>query len=61
MKKYLSRKFGLVVGSVIIFTVLLTTGYIDANVYSQLVMFCLGGYMASNVTEGYLGKNKEDG
>lgn len=60
MKKYLSRKFGLVVGSVIIFTVLLTTGYIDANVYSQLAMFCLGGYMASNVTEGYLGKNKED-
>lgn len=60
MKKYLSRKFGLVVGSVIIFTALLTTGYVDANVYSQLVMFCLGGYMASNVTEGYLGKNKEE-
>lgn len=53
LERYSSRKFLLVVGSLILFTSLLLCDKLPASIYENLCYLCLVGYLTSNVAQKY--------
>ncbi len=55
-KRYTSRKFWTMVGSVTLFTALLTLDQIPPEIYQTLMFLSVGGYLGSNCAQKFAEK-----
>lgn len=56
MNKWNSRKFYTMIGSVILFTLLLSKGLVTGETYAQLMTISIGGYFLGNAITKFSGK-----
>jgi len=59
VNSYSSRKFVTMIGTIVLFTVLLVLGKISESIYSDLIFIVIGGYFAGNVGEHFAKRNQQ--